>query len=402
MPEPAKKRARTESEISQKTIIYYNPCNVDENDDPENWDDVDEDSWSMEIDNMSMIVESVSNPISQMLQQNSKTYASNHPLHLMQAKMDRLRNAMNLARFSVKLDSWPLCAINDSRYSTNDSQIKLIKSRVRNHKKLTQLFGPLELIPPITPPSIMIRQGNVTFRYVRDFSRDDTLELNDSYLFKRSTNLSIKSESNFCFDLAPNTLNSQYGTILSSGSQRATLSDGNQVDVIPNLLDEINNNDDDHMVFLHTRKKSKKGELSPLTIYFERRALFFENIVIRSIELTPLKKQPMTIQLILEFVDLYDLRNWRSNERTSRLSTINCNVKDETTKKWDVWKLSEEGLKVREVFEKYVMKTPIYLKAIVDTLFTYSCEDICQLYRRNQYYDPRMFRILNLEHHWTF
>lgn len=405
MPKPPKKEVSTEGEISENTLIWHNPCNVDKEDNPDNWDDTNEDTWSMESDNMAMIVQSVSNPISRMLQQKSETFADNHPLHLMQVKMDRLRSATDLARVSVKPDNWRVCTINDSRWNTNDWHIKFINSRVRNHKKLTHLFGPLELIPPITPPSIMIRQGNITSRYVRDLSRNDTLELNDCYLFKRIASLSLESESIFCFNLAPTTSRLKGGTILSSASQRATLSEGNQVDVIPNLLEEINDNDDENMVLLHTRKKNNKGVLSSLTIYFERRGLFLKNIVIRSIELTPLRKQPLTIQLVIEFADLYDLRNWRSNESTSRLSIINYNMKDETTKKWNKWKLSDEGLRARQMFKYYVMQSPLYLNPIVDILFSYSCESICGNFRFNQrftlnrYLESRKLRMLSMEHH---
>jgi hypothetical protein len=346
MPEPAKKKIRTEGATFPKKICYM-PIPGKE-DDPDNWDDVNEDSWSIEIDDSSMMVNPVPLTVSSVNQQQGKE--DNPPLHQIQAKMDRLRTAINFSRFSVKPDF-----------------------------KLTRLFGPLEIESPITHPSIMIREGNVTTRYIRDFSGHDMLEHNNCYVFRRSSTSSSKSEYSFCIDLAITSQNSDVLTHAFSVCQ-ATLSEGNERAFLPELFEQIKNHKNDHMVILHTRKKSKKSELY-VSIFFERRALFLESIASQFFDMTPLSKQPATIKL-LQLVDLYNIRKWRQWERTSpRVETSIQTVKDATTIKWEKWKLTMEGCRVKRFFEDYVNTTPLFKKPIANALFDYICEYICNLFR---------------------
>lgn len=93
--------------------------------------------------------------------------------------------------------------------------------------------------------------------------------------------------------------------------------------------------------------------------------------MIRNLTLTPLKEQPHTVKLILEFADLYEIRKWRRAEEYSRFKITEQNIDYATEKMWDQWKLSGEGLKARSVFQRLFIRSPIFQQSVVDSIFNF-------------------------------
>lgn len=345
MSEPVRKKFRTEEAIPQKIQIYHNsPHNVEEEDDPENWEDVSEDSWSVcESGRAFKEILTKPNPSPPESWEEEKPFCDNPQLDDIRAQMDRIRLATQ-------------------------------GSLVRPSRRVTELFGTLEMQPPIIQPTLMIRENGLTALYVRDISRNSALTSNDHYVFKRNVTDSMTTESYFRIDLAFIQKGSQ---IIS---QRATLSEGSEIATLPNLLWEIKNRDDEYMVRLQTSKYGK--ERSKIDIYFERRALWLESIVRRIFTLTPLVEQSKTIELILEIADLYYIRQWRQAVENSKFRITSKNIDHATEKMWDKWMISLQGLAARSIFESFFSHSSIFQSPIVDAIFGFCCPGMWKIFLR--------------------
>jgi len=322
-------KARSLGTIPQ---IWSAPQKEEEEDDPNFWDEVNESSWGNETGEiMSGSSADDTSELELPLQKDGMTLTAtdltttaklnlppdkekktivNPQLQGMQIEMDRLRSAMNITSLCGKPK---ILARHTDDYSKiteqNCPQKLIIGSRTQLYQlytKLNQLFGPLEMQFSTTTPSIMIRHGNTTSRYIREFERDHVLERNNRYFFRRIPTPSLPTVSYFCLDLVRNSPSlNEFSYIIN----KATLTVGNEVISLPFLLKSINNLNDKCMVLW------KSGAIE---IFFERRALFLERGFRKVFDVTPLINQVGIVQIILDFLDLYKLNQWRDAERVCR------------------------------------------------------------------------------------
>jgi len=373
-----------------------------EEDDPILWDEVDDGSWSSEDGDIFTGSLAVTSSKTETLQydsmipavtgrtksgifnspQDENTISIDNPhLHHMQIEMNSLRTAISITRLCSKPKIFSRGANDSSRLMKKTCSRRVtFCSQTPFHMKLNWLFGPLYIPTLIAPPCIIIRQGDTTSRYLREFRRDGVPELN-RYVFKRKPTPSLPGESYFCVDLVRD---SPYLMGGASHSNKVTIREGGKVISLPYLLESINNLDDKNViledVFTYREKDSKSGSI---IIFFERRALFLESKFQEVFDITPLNNEPATVEIILEYLDLYKLREWRKAERVSRerpKMISQKKEKDAKEKLWDDWRKLEEGIHVRNIFTWYLMGTALeYECLIVDILFSYSCEHLAAI-----------------------
>lgn len=340
----------------------------EEEDDPLNWDDVGESSWSMEHVEISTGLSVINTTRSKPMPLEENESSTNNPqLQNIQIEMDKMRSAM---RGKGQMFT---CDLNDysKRRKIDAPQMGNCSYRISLQRKLLWLFGPLEIHYPITAPSIRILQGVTTSQYVRDLSQDHA----GSYVFRRIPSASLPTDSYFCLELIPG--ESQTGV-------KVSLTAGVEVITLPNLLEQINY-EDDNIVLIETQTINDQGERGGcVSIFFESRALFLENIYLKSFIKTPLSSQQETIEIITEFIDPYKLGEWRDTEKESRerpkpkIVTLK-QEEDYVAKSWRTWKKTYDGRQTFYIFSRKYIRGTILL-GVLETLFDYICDDVCILH----------------------